>query len=335
MIPVGLIGYGYWGPNLARNVDENPHLQLFSICDISSDRLDLARVRYPLVHCTNDPAKIFEDESIDAVIIATPVSTHYDLASQVLKQRKHLLVEKPMTDSVDTAAKLVDQAATAGKVLMIDHTFIYSPAVQKLKEIVSSGILGDILYYDSVRINLGLFQHDINVIWDLAPHDIAIMNYTIGKRPKRVSAHGSGFVGNHLEHIAYVNLEFEDSFNAHFHVNWLAPVKIRQTLIGGSKKMVVYNENEPTEKIKIYDSGIEVLDQEGIYKTLIQYRTGDIFIPKLENREPLNTEIEHFVDCIQKGKKPWTDGHAGLEIIRILHAAQVSIKNNGIPIDLE
>lgn len=309
-------------------------MRLQAICDLEDQALNQARQRYPGVLCTNLIDELFADKQIDAIIIATPVNTHYQLASQALEAGKHVLVEKPMTDKVATANKLVELAEREGKVLMVDHTFVYSPAVQTLKKIISSGDLGDILYYDSVRINLGLFQHDINVIWDLAPHDISILQYTVGKQPLWVSAHGSSHVGNHLENVAYVTLGFEDDFLAHFHVNWLAPVKIRQTLIGGSRKMVVYNDMEPTEKIKIYDSGIDVVPQKGIYETLIQYRTGDIAVPHLENREPLRIEMDHFVDCIQNGKVPWTDSRAGVQVVKVLEAAQQSIKQNGIPIDI-
>lgn len=334
MISVGLIGFGYWGPNMARNVQENSDMQLQTICDQDTDAREHARERYPGIKLTGRADDLFTDERIDAIIIATPVSTHFELASQALEAGKHVLVEKPMTDSVATATELMELAVRAGKVLMVDHTFVYSPAVQTLKKIISSGDLGKILYYDSVRINLGLFQHDINVIWDLAPHDISIMSYTVGKQPQWVSAHGSSHVGNHLENVAYVTLGFDDDFLAHFHVNWLAPVKIRQTLIGGSRKMVVYNDMEPTEKIKVYDCGIDVVPQEGIYETLIQYRTGDISVPHLENREPLKIEIEHFVDCIRDGKVPWTDSRAGVQVVKVLAAAQESIKQKGVPVEI-
>ncbi len=334
MVSVGVIGFGYWGPNMARNVRENPHMELIAICDKDTQALDQARQRYSGIHFVRRAEELFADDKIDAIIIATPVSTHYELASSALLAGKHVLVEKPMTDSVETAEKLVETAEQTGKILMVDHTFIYSPAVQTLKKIIDGGELGDILYYDSVRINLGLFQHDINVIWDLAPHDVSIMNYTIGRQPQHVSAHGSSHIGNHLESVAHVTLGFDTGFLAHFHVNWLAPVKIRQTLIGGSRKMIVYNDMEPTEKIKIYDRGVDVIPQEGINDTLIQYRTGDIAVPHLENREPLKIEMEHFVDSILNGTTPNTDGKAGLEVVRILGATQQSIEQRGAPVEL-
>ncbi len=335
MISVGVIGFGYWGPNMARNAHENPDLNLRVVCDQDPQALARASQRFPGIKTCAAAGELFSDDSLDAVIIATPVSSHFDLASQALMAGKHVLVEKPMTDSIASALELARLADEQGKVLMVDHTFVYSPAVQMLKQIIDSGELGDILYYDSVRINLGLFQHDINVIWDLAPHDISIMNFAIGKQPRKVWAHGSSHVGNHLENVAYVTLDFPDDFLAHFHVNWLAPVKIRQTLIGGSRKMVVYNDMEPTEKIKIYDRGIDLVPQEGIYHTLIQYRTGDISIPHLDNREPLKLELEHFAQCITDGQRPWTDSTAGLQVVRVLEGAQSSIRQNGAMVEFD
>lgn len=334
MIPVGLIGYGYWGPNMARNVQENPDLELQIICDIDESSLRRAKQRYPYVKCTSEIGDLLDDQKIRAIIVATPVSTHFELASKAFHAGKHVLVEKPMVDSVASGIELVKLAKKVNRVLMVDHTFIYSPAVQMLKKIVSSGELGEIMYYDSVRINLGLYQHDINVIWDLAPHDISIMYYLIKDNPRLVSAQGVGFLDDELESVAYVHLSFKNKFMAHFHVNWMAPVKIRQTVIGGRKKMVVFNDMEPTEKVKIYDKGIKVTTQEGIYKTLIQYRTGDIHIPHIDNSEPLRVEIEHFVDCIKYGTVPLTDGKMGLEVVRVLETTQKSIKNDGMPVPL-
>lgn len=334
MIPVGLIGYGYWGPNMARNVQENPDLELQTICDIDESSLRRAKQRYPYVKCTSEIGDLLDDQKIRAIIVATPVSTHFELASKAFHAGKHVLVEKPMVDSVASGIELVKLAEKVNRVLMVDHTFIYSPAVQMLKKIVSSGELGEIMYYDSVRINLGLYQHDINVIWDLAPHDISIMYYLIKDNPRLVSAQGVGFLDDELESVAYVHLSFKNKFMAHFHVNWMAPVKIRQTVIGGRKKMVVFDDMEPTEKVKIYDKGIKVTTQEGIYKTLIQYRTGDIHVPHIDNSEPLRVEIEHFVDCIKYGTVPLTNGKMGLEVVRILETTQKSIKNDGMPVPL-
>lgn len=332
MISVGLIGFGYWGPNMARNVEESPQLKLAAIADLNPAAVKRACQRYPHIKGTTDPESIIRDPQIQAVIIATPVSTHFDLASKALTNGKHVLVEKPITDNAANAEALIGLAEKHGLVLMVDHTFIFSSAVQKIGELIKGGELGDILYYDSVRINLGLFQHDVNVIWDLAPHDISVMNYLMGKTPRTISAHGASFIDDQPESIAYVNLGFDDGFIAHFHLNWLAPVKIRQTVIGGSRKMLVYNDMEPTEKIKLYDKGVDVTSREGIYQTLIQYRTGDIYIPHLINQEPLRVEIAHFVECIQTGNKPITDGEAGYQVVRILEATQTSIKANGSPV---
>ncbi len=320
---------------MARNVQENPDMELRTICDIDVSSLERVQQRYPNVKCTSDFQDILRDKKIEAVIVATPVSTHYDLAFSALKAGKHVLVEKPITDSVKSAVELLELSEKVKRVLMVDHTYIYSPAVQMLKNIVLSGELGTMLYYDSVRINLGLFQHDINVIWDLAPHDISIMHYLIGKTPSLVSAHGARFMNHDLEGMAYVHLTFDDGLVAHFHVNWLAPVKIRKTIIGGSKKMVVYNDVEPTEKIKVYDKGIDVTTEESIFKTLIQYRTGDIQIPHFENREALSVEIEHFADCVKNSKFPYTDGYTGLQVVRVLEAAQESIRKEGQPVSLD
>ena len=335
MISVGLIGYGYWGPNMARNIQENNDMKLRIICDSNTYSLQRASQRYPHVRCTDNVKEILNDPKIDAVIIATPANTHFDLASQALNSGKHVLVEKPMTDSVQSALELLELSEKVNRVLMVDHTFIYTPAVNQLKKIVSSGELGSILYYDSIRINLGLFQHDINVIWDLAPHDISIMHYLIEKSPVSVSAQGAKFLNNEIESIAYVHLTFDDGLIAHFHVNWLAPVKIRRTVIGGSKKMTVYDDVEPTEKIKVYDKGIDITSEEGILETLVQYRTGDIQIPHLENREALSVEIDHFKDCIINGKVPITDSHAGLEVVKVLEAAHQSIRKEGLPVFLD
>lgn len=335
MFKVGLLGFGYWGPNMARNILDNPELELSYICDIDQISIKHASERYPQVECVDIPDIVIEDRNVDIVIIATPVNTHYQLTLDALNNGKHVLVEKPMTDTHSKAVKLVNTAESNNLILMVDHTFIYSSAVAKIKEIVTSGELGELLYFDSTRINLGLFQHDINVIWDLAPHDFSILNYIIDDDPIAISAYGVSFFDKQHESIAYINLAYKSGFIAHFHVNWLAPVKIRQTIIGGSKKMLVYNDMEPTEKIKIYDKGVNITNREGIYKTLVQYRTGDIHIPHIENNEPLKTEINHFVDCLKNKRTPITDGRAGEKVVKILEASQKSITNNGIPIQLK
>jgi predicted dehydrogenase len=270
----------------------------------------------------------------DVVVIATPVSTHFALAKRALSQGKHCWLEKPLTASVAEAEQLCQIAEKNGATLFVDHTFVYTGAVRKMKEVIDSGRLGDIYYFDSVRVNLGLFQHDVNVIWDLAPHDLSIADYLLNTKPVSVSAVGTGHVGSGLEDIAYLTLQYDNNLIAHFHVNWLAPVKIRKTVIGGSKSMIVYDDTETSEKIKIYDKGIDVTTREGVYDTLVQYRTGDMLSPKIDQTEALTTATAHFIDCVKSGKKPDTDGHAGLNVVRVLEASGESIKNGGKAVSL-
>ena len=330
MIQVGLIGYGYWGPNLARNFSELQGARFAACCDLRQDRLDLVALKHPGVDCTSYPQDIINNEKIDAVVIATPVSTHYDLARKALEAGKHVLIEKPITTSSSDAEKLISLAQKNNLVLTVDHTFVYTGAVRKIKEIIDQGELGDIYYFDSVRVNLGLFQHDINVIWDLVPHDLSIMDYLIGRQPKAISVFGASHLGQDIENIAYLNLKFDDSLIAHIHVNWLAPVKLRKTLISGTRKMIVYDDMENSEKVKVFDSGVSITKApENIYRTLVQYRTGDMYAPKLDQREALNVECEQFVDAIQGGVVPVTDGNAGRRIVAMLEAAQESLEHQG------
>lgn len=331
-----VIGCGYWGPNLIRNLHDEPRATVRYVCDLNQDRLKSIAKRYPAVKMVTNERQVLEDPEVDAVLIATPVDTHHRIASAALKAGKHVLVEKPMTDSSASARALTALAQKAGRTLMVDHTFLFTSAVQKMKEIVQSGELGEVFYVDSVRVNLGLFQHDINVVWDLGPHDISIVNYLLGQSPERVSAVGASHISDSIEDVAYVTLYYPKRLLAHFHVNWLAPVKVRQMLVGGSKKMMLWNDIEPSEKIKIYDSGVTVRpmkdgrpDKREIYKTLIQYRTGDMYAPRLENVEALGRVISHFFDSIESGKKPLTDGAVGLEVIRVLEAADHSMKMHG------
>jgi predicted dehydrogenase len=272
---------------------------------------------------------IFTDAAVDAVVLATPVSTHYPLAKRALECGKHVFVEKPMTGSVAEAEELVALAQKHGRVLMVDHTFIYTGAVRKMKEIVAAGNVGDIYYFDSVRVNLGLFQHDTDVLWDLAPHDLSILTHLIPATPKYVTAIGADHTGSGFADVAYMTVQYANNLLAHFHVNWLSPVKIRQILIGGTKQMLVYDDIQLTEKVRVYDSGINVTTKEGIYKTLVDYRTGDMWAPKLEVREALAFECEHFIDCLRTGKTPWSDGAAGLAVVRLLAAASQSLANQG------
>jgi len=326
---IGVIGYGYWGPNLVRNFAEIDGVEVRWCADTRADRQALAKRRYPLLNVTADPRDIFKDSAIDAVVVATPVFTHYPLVRQALQEGKHVLVEKPLARTVAEGEELRELAEKKGLVLMVDHTFIYTGAVRKMKEIIDVGELGDLHYFDSVRVNLGLFQHDVDVIWDLAPHDLSILAYLVHERPKYVSAVGANHTGSGLSDVAYISLHYESSFIAHFHVNWLSPVKIRQILIGGSRRMLVYDDTEPSEKVRVYDRGVMVATEEGIYKTLIDYRTGDMWAPKLELREALAVECEHFIECVRFKKMSASSAAAGLEVVRLLEAASRSLAAGG------
>lgn len=337
MIKFGVIGYGYWGPNLVRNLAEAKDSRVVAVSDLQADRRALVERRYPGVRVTADAREIVAATDVDVVVIATPVSTHYELALAALQAGKHVLVEKPMTQTVEQGLRLIEAAERAGRVLMVDHTFIYTGAVRKLGELVKSGDLGDIYYYDSARVNLGLFQHDVDVLWDLAVHDLSIMDYLIEAEPVAVSANGISHVPGRPENIAYLTLFYDCNTISHINVNWLAPVKVRRTLIGGSRKMVVYDDLEPSEKIKVYDKGITVTDNaspESIYEMLIGYRTGDMWCPKLDGREALGVEIDHLIHCVKTGARPVTDGTLGLRVVRQLEAASRSMRERGRPIEL-
>ncbi len=335
MINVGVIGYGYWGPNLVRNFMEVPGAKVKKVCDRRLERLPVVQNRYPSIEITADYRELLSDPTLDAIVIATPASSHFDLAIQALQAGKHVLVEKPLTDNSADALKLIAEARHRRRVLMVDHTFVYTGAVRKIHELIQSGDLGEIYYYESARVNLGLFQHDVNVIWDLAVHDLSIIDYLFTKKPCAVSATGISHVPGEPENLAYLTLFFECNLMAHINVNWLSPVKVRRTLIGGSQKMVVYDDVEPSEKIKVYDKGITLKsDSESIYKMLISYRTGDMLAPQLDMTEALYTETMHFLDCINMGKTPITDGYAGLRIVQILEAATLSMKGKGTLVDI-
>ena len=326
---VGLIGYGYWGPNLLRNLHETDGVEITRCVDLRPDRRASASKRYPGLQVSDDAEEIFRDPEISAVAIATPVSTHFELAKRALEASKHVLIEKPITRTTAEAEALIHLAQGKGLVLMVDHTFIYTGAVRKLKQMIEAGELGELYYLDSVRVNLGLFQHDIDVIWDLAPHDLSILTYLITEKPDYVSAVGADHTGRGMVDVAYLTLHFANNFIAHFHVNWLSPVKVRQNLIGGSRRMVVYDDMEPSEKVRVYDRGIQVTSQDGVYKALVDYRMGDMWSPKLELREALSVECEHFVDCVRSKKTPRSDGESGLAVVKILEAASKAIANDG------
>ena len=333
---VAVIGYGYWGPNLARNIAAHSGTELAAICDLSPARLGRARTAHPWSQLTADTAAILESPDIDAVIIATPPETHRDLAIEALERGKHVLVEKPLATSTADAQRMTDVAKACDRTLMVDHTFLFTGAVRRMKEYLDAGALGDVYYFDSTRINLGLFQTHANVIWDLAPHDISIMVHLLGKPVSAVSAIGASHVSGHQENIAYLTLQFDGALLAHFHVNWLAPVKIRKTIIGGSSKMLVYDDMEPSEKLKLYDSGADLVQtQEDMYRSLLEYRTGDVLVPKLEKSEALAVEWEHFVDVVGGRATSISDGALGIEVVSIIEAAERSLRTGGVPMAVE
>ena len=335
MIKVGIIGYGYWGPNLVRNFMNVEGCTVTHICDLDIKKLETAKKKYPSINTTNSIDQIFENSEIDAIVIATPVSTHYDLASKSLESNKHTLVEKPLTNNVEQAQILGKKAKDKNKILMIDHTYLYTPAIQKIKELIDSDSLGEIQYIDSTRINLGLFQTDVNVMWDLAVHDIAICCYLLKEKPISVQAVGISHTENGLENMAYITLHYNTKKIIHFNCSWVSPVKIRYMLIGGNKKMVVFNDLETTEKIKIYDSSYEnKINPKNREQILTDYRIGDIFIPKIEQIEGLRNMAKDFIYSIQNNKEPISNFNLGLTIVKILESAQKSIKNNGVKVNL-
>jgi predicted dehydrogenase len=329
-IKIGVIGCGYWGPNLIRNFAENENAELIWLCDLDENRPLTFKRRYPTIKTTSNFQDLIDDSTLEAVVIATPVTTHFPLAKAALEAGKHVFVEKPFTASVKEAAELVELAAKKGLNIFVDHVFLYTGAVRKIKTLIDSGELGELLYFDSTRVNLGLFQRDINVVWDLAPHDFSIMDYLIGREPQQLSAVGSSHIAPDIENVAYVICKFDDEFIAHFHFNWLAPVKIRQMLIAGSKKMIIFDDNEPSEKLKIYDKGVDTTgDKESAYETLVSYRTGDVWIPKIDGTEALKSACHEFLLSIIEKRQPFTDGEAGLRVVKMLENAQTSIKNGG------
>jgi predicted dehydrogenase len=336
MIKVGVIGYGYWGPNLVRNFMAAPGSDVARVCDMREERLAPLRKLYPGIKTCSQPKDLINDPEIDAVVIATPVSSHFELTLAALKAGKHVLVEKPLAARSDQARVLLEEAAARELVLLVDHTFVYTDAVRKIRELIASGELGDIYYYDAVRVNLGLFQHDVNVIWDLAIHDLSIMDYVLPEKPIAVSATGISHIPGQPENVAYITLFFSSAQIAHVHVNWLTPVKVRHTLIGGSEKMILYDDLEPSEKLKVYDKGINVTPrQEDVYKMLVSYRSGDMWAPRLDNTEALQTEALHFIDCVENNRQPDTDGPAGLRMVSMIEAAETSLRDRGRLIELQ
>lgn len=329
-IPVAVVGCGYWGPNLIRNFVACPATRVEAVCDKDPERLRRVQALYPQVELVTDFREVLADPRVEAVAIATPVGAHFALASAALKAGKHVLLEKPLAATTREAEALISLAERGSRVLMVDHTYIYSAPVMKMKELIDDQHLGDIYYIDGVRINLGLFQHDVNVLWDLAPHDLSIIDYLLGRVPRTVAATGTCHTGGDIEDVAYLNLDFGGNLLVSVHVNWLSPVKVRHLIIGGSRRSLVYNDLEPVEPLKIYDRGITVAETpEERQGVLISYRTGDIWSPHVDRSEPLQNMVAHFADCIRNGRRPLTDGEAGLRVVRVLEAAQRSIKAQG------
>jgi predicted dehydrogenase len=336
MINLGIIGYGYWGPNLVRNFAELADCNIAAIADLDPTKLAIAKRRFPAVEMTTSFEDVICDPAIDAIVIATPVSTHFTLAMATLKAGKHLWLEKPMTETPAQARQLVDEAEKRGLILNVDHTFIYTGAVRKMGDIISSGDLGQILYYDSIRVNLGLFQRDVNVISDLAVHDFSILDFLLKEHPVAVTASGINHFPGTPENLAYITLYYDSGIIAHAGVNWLAPVKIRQVVIGGSKKMITYDDLEPSEKLRVYDKGVSFTDDpKKIHEMRVGYRIGDMWAPTIDGTEALRIEGEHFLDCIQNAKRPITDGHLGLRVVEIIEAATLSMRNRGKTVQIQ
>jgi len=324
----GVIGYGYWGPNVVRNLAGLEGSQVRAIAEMSPAARKRAQKAYPGIHVTADAAEVMTSTEIDAVAVITPVWTHYELAKAALENGKHVFVEKPFTSNTAQGEKLIELACKKNLRIMVDHTFLFTPAVRKIRELLEEGTLGNLYYYDSTRVNLGLFQHDINVLWDLAPHDLSIMDNLLGTRPEGVVATGQRHLNSH-EDVAYMTIYFPEKVIAHINVNWLSPVKVRTTLLGGEKRMVVWNDLEADEKVKVYDRGVNITNREGVYELLVNYRSGDMWAPQLEQGEALRTELSYFVDCIASGTQPFNDGCAGLRVVRMLEAASESLGKRG------
>jgi len=339
MINVGIIGFGYWGPNLARNFSTSQRARLKAICDTRANRLSLAASIYPFIKPYQSPDELVRDTEVDLVAVVTPVSTHYELAKKALLQGKHVLVEKPFTASVAQAEELLELAARKNLKIMVDHTFLFTGAVQKMKELIDSGELGQILFYDSTRVNLGLFQRDVNVVWDLAPHDFSIMTFLLQDTPAAVSAQGVSHYNGDFEDVAYITVYFDNThLIAHFHVNWLSPVKVRRTIISGNRKMLLWDDVLADEKVKVYDRGVELkiqTSEEKEHEMLISYRIGDVYIPQLDSTEALKKEIEYLLDCLEKGLEPVNNGQAGLMVVKLLEAANKSISHRGQVVPLK
>ena len=324
----GVIGYGYWGPNVVRNLDQLEQVDVLGVCDLSTAARERAQKSFPHVEVTSDPVALLSSTEIDAIAVVTPVWTHYELAKAALENGKHVFVEKPFTSNSAQAEELIALAEKKNLKIMVDHTFLFTGAVRKIRQLLDENALGKLYYYDSTRVNLGLFQHDVNVIWDLAPHDLSIMDHVIQQRPEAIVATGQSHLNGH-EDVAFITLYFPDKVIAHINVNWLSPVKVRTTLIGGESKMLVWNDQSADEQVKVYDRGVSVSSREGVYKLLVNYRSGDMWAPRLERAEALTHELTYFVECITKDQTPMNDGRAGLRVVKMLEASTESIHKKG------
>jgi len=324
----GVIGYGYWGPNIVRNLMNLDGSQVVAIAEISASARGRAQKAYPGVKVTPSATEVVTSTEIDAIAVVSPVWTHYELTKAALENGKHVFVEKPFTSNVAQAEELINLAAQKNLKIMVDHTFLFTGAVKKIRQLLDDGALGNLYYYDSTRVNLGLFQHDINVLWDLAPHDLSIMDHVLKGSPEAVVATGQGHLNGH-EDVAFMTLYFPEKVIAHINVNWLSPVKVRTTLIGGEKRMLVWNDLEADEKIKIYDKGVNITNREGVYELLVSYRSGDMWAPQLEQVEALRHELTYFVDCVSNGQEPFNNGCAGLRVVKMLEAASESLSKKG------
>jgi len=333
MIHIGVIGYGYWGPNIVRNFRGVEGCKVTAVCDRSPAALKRARQTYPDLRVSESAAELLTSTRIDAVAIVTPVHTHFELAKAALENGKHVFIEKPFTSTAQQAEELIELAERKRLKIMVDHTFLFTGAVRKIRELIEEGVLGDLYYYDSTRVNLGLFQHDVSVVWDLAPHDLSIVDFLIRQKPEAVIATGEAHL-NGLVDVAFITIYYPGNTIAHLNVNWLSPVKVRTTLIGGEKKMLVWNDLEADEKIKVYDRGVQMTNGEGLYELLVSYRSGDMWAPRVEQAEALNVELRYFIDCITKDETPFNDGEAGARVVRILEAAEQSLRERARAVEL-
>ena len=333
MIRIGVIGYGYWGPNIVRNLRGLEGCQVSAVCDQSDAALKRVKQAHPDLAVTTQSSELFTSPEIDAIAVVTPVGAHFELAKAALEHGKHVFVEKPFTSTTRQAEELIELAERKNLKIMVDHTFLFTGAVRKIRELIDDGVLGSIYYYDSTRVNLGLFQHDVSVVWDLAPHDLSIMSFLIPEEPEAVIATGQAHLNGHVD-VAFLTIYFPGNTIAHINVNWLSPVKVRTTLIGGEKKMLVWNDLEADEKLKIYDKGVQMGNGQGLYELMVSYRSGDMWAPRVEQTEALRVELGYFIDCVEKDQTPINDGVAGLRVVKLLEAADRSLADRGRAVQL-